>query len=486
MRLRTAAVTGVVVLGLLTSTSLVALVTIPTALQRTTVTLSRNLELTRNLNEVGMAVLQHARSHYLFQVTHDETHQAAAAATERAMKGSLEQARSLATHPETLAMVDDVARNLASYLQLQEQPPDPSRTPLDRYLAIQGPRDAILVSTRTHVRKLVDQAHAASSGATRWEEAAARLAVALGGLTVAALVVLLLAGRLSVYRPLTRLTSAMQRFSEGQTSARAGKEGLAELAVMARTFNGMADQLEAQTQRRLEFLAGVAHDLRNPIGVLKMAVGVYDPAQPPEALGKVAGTIGRATERLDRMVGDLLDAAALESGQLRLNRASCDLRAVPQAVADLYRAAQANIELELPAAPVECTVDPQRLEQAIGNLVNNAVKYAPSGSPVRLALAVSGEQVEIRVSDQGPGIPADELGELFQPFHRGQGARQQTKGAGLGLTIAARIVEAHQGRIVVDSQPGKGATFRVLLPEPAAATVPALAAAPPVAATSSR
>jgi PAS domain S-box-containing protein len=227
--------------------------------------------------------------------------------------------------------------------------------------------------------------------------------------------------------------------------------------------------VQAAVRARDDVLSVVSHDLRNPLGVVTLGARVIAalPAAP-DALERARANgrrIQAAAERMGRLIGDLLDLAALREGRLAVSRAAC-------APADLLReaveesrgaAAARGLELAFHAAPglppVAC--DHGRVLQILGNLVSNAVKATERGH-VRVSAARSGGEVEFEVADSGPGISPEEQARLFERFSRGSNAGYP--GTGLGLAIARGLVEAHGGRIWVESRPGEGATFRFTLP----------------------
>jgi signal transduction histidine kinase len=234
----------------------------------------------------------------------------------------------------------------------------------------------------------------------------------------------------------------------------------------------MADALKRQRENQLTFLAGVSHDLRNPINALNMAVAFLSGDRPvPERQAReMLQVIKRQMEFLNRMVGDLHDAQQIEAGQLALRMEVCDARELSESVCQLFRSISGAHQLVLAApprpVPVEC--DPLRLRQVLNNLVGNAIKYSPRGGDISLKLEKSETEIVFEVSDPGIGIPKEELPHIFEPFRRTKTSRKDVPGTGLGLHVSRRIVEAHQGRIEVESEVGKGSTFRVYLPEKAA------------------
>ena len=275
--------------------------------------------------------------------------------------------------------------------------------------------------------------------------------------------------RRRAFRPVLDLGQAMERFTRGDRSARAATGGPEELAEMARRFNDLADAQDHQRERLMAFLAGIAHDLRNPLSALKCSRGVVRPDRPmpPEAVVRKAFELAyRQVDRMDRLVSDFLDTARIEAGQLRLEKAPCDLRDLARSACALFESASARhrVELEAPETPVVAECDAQRVEQVLDNLVSNAIKYSPEGGAVRVRVRLDGDRAVIAVSDPGVGLAAEDLERIFEPFQRAGPRREDIPGMGLGLFVVRRIVEGHAGTIHVDSQPGVGTTFEVRLP----------------------
>jgi signal transduction histidine kinase len=240
----------------------------------------------------------------------------------------------------------------------------------------------------------------------------------------------------------------------------------------------MVDALARRRQAQLAYLAGVAHDLRTPLSVLELTIGMLGPDRslPPEPrLRELIGRVRRQVVRLGRMTEDLTDAARIESGRLELRRAPHDLREVAAVVADLFVDASTPHELEVvaPDQPVLVDGDPLRLEQVLINLVSNAIKYSPAGGKVVISILRDDRDCVLKVSDQGIGMTEGEVDRMFEPFQRIAGVSDQLPGAGLGMWIVRRIIEAHGGRIQVYSNRGQGTTMEVRLPCADAADQPA-------------
>lgn len=276
--------------------------------------------------------------------------------------------------------------------------------------------------------------------------------------------------RRRAFRPVLDLAGAMERFTAGDRTARAETGGPAELSEMSRRFNDLADSQAHQREREMAFLAGIAHDLRNPLSALKCSRGVVRPDRPlPEepVVRRAFELVYRQVDRMDRLVGDLLDTARIEAGQLHLDKAPRDLRELARASCELFESASEKhrIELEAPADPVIATCDAHRIEQVLDNLLSNAIKYSPAGGVVRVRVRAEAGRALLSVADAGEGIAAEDLQRVFEPFQRAGARDSKIPGMGLGLFVARRIVEGHGGTIGVDSRPGAGTTFEVALPQ---------------------
>ncbi|MDX1619846.1 MAG: HAMP domain-containing sensor histidine kinase, partial [Nitriliruptorales bacterium] len=244
------------------------------------------------------------------------------------------------------------------------------------------------------------------------------------------------------------------------------------LVDVHRQLAAQTSELERANRRKNELLGMAAHDLRNPIGTIQGYAETLHRVAAGQ-LGDYAqltlGAIERNTQRMLRLVNDLLQLSELEDASPRLHLSECDLAAVARRVVDAHRlAAQAkdiDLQADLPEAPVILFADIDKIEQVTANLVSNAIKYTPASGRVEVEVEQDGELGVLRVRDNGLGIPADEQGRLFEPFVRlsptPTGGESST---GLGLAIVRRLVEAHEGEITVRSASGTGSTFTVRLP----------------------
>ena len=306
-----------------------------------------------------------------------------------------------------------------------------------------------------------------------FQEGAARRAVIRGLLLVlgALLVSLALVYPLSrsITRPIEQLTSTVEAYGRGDFSRRSGLgEVRDEVGRLARSFDEMADRIQAARRAERELLANVSHELRTPLARIKVAVELVDARD--ETVRRRLATISDEVDELDRLVADVLTAT-------RLDLAALPLRKVPLEMATVVEKARQRALALDPALRIDARVEPglrimadeALLSRAIENLLDNARKYG-SGSPVEIeALRRDGATI-VAVRDRGPGIPADDLPRVFDPFFRGEGAPALATGFGLGLALARRVAEAHGGSARALNAEGGGARIELVLPGAVAAT----------------
>ena len=221
------------------------------------------------------------------------------------------------------------------------------------------------------------------------------------------------------------------------------------------------------TLARDEVLAIVSHDLRNPLSSIAIcARTLREDVRPDSEQSNMLGAIAEATDWMNRLIHDLLDASALEAGRLSIvNRQESVSRIIASAVSMRAREASAKsltLQAELPESLPMVSADVGRVGQVIGNLLTNAIKFTERGGQIVVRARVTPPFVEISVTDTGSGIPRDEQARVFDRYW--QSRRTAGRGTGLGLTIARGIVEAHGGRIWLESEPGRGSTFFFTLP----------------------
>lgn len=243
-----------------------------------------------------------------------------------------------------------------------------------------------------------------------------------------------------------------------------------EAKLMHATIDEMMTTSASEIERGVlgtyeEIMAVVAHDLRNPISLVVMHASKMSAGQSVDTVS-VGRALERSATRMQRLVEDLLAFTGLAAGHLSVSLSEIDARnAAYHVVEQLSHAAiRGNVELRCvaPEKEVRIVCDPERVEQALGNLVANAIKFTPRGGSVRVEVEGRADGAGFRVSDTGPGIDPQYASEILRPFWQAPGAPRQ--GVGLGLAITRGIVEAHGGSLTVESTPGAGATFAFTLP----------------------
>ena len=272
-----------------------------------------------------------------------------------------------------------------------------------------------------------------------------------------------------VVNPLTAMAGAAASVADGHYGARVAESGLgSEFDAVGRSFNQMARDLAATERTRAEVLRDLAHELRTPLTTIRgYHEALSDGVLPANA--ENFATIDAELSRVQRLIDDLSRVAGAEEGRSVLHRQ-------PIRVTDLLTSAataaatnfdRAGVALRLkPVDDAVVLVDPDRLHEALANLLTNALRHTPAGGQVTLSTTRSDQAIHLRVTDTGDGITAEHLPRVFERFYRADSTRsQQHGGSGIGLAITRALVQAHDGRVQATSPgPGKGSTFTITLP----------------------
>jgi two-component system sensor histidine kinase BaeS len=268
--------------------------------------------------------------------------------------------------------------------------------------------------------------------------------------------------------PLSQLALSAQKVATGDFSQRVSGDSADEVGQLSRSFNSMAEQLEKKEKSRRQLFADIAHELRNPLTVIQGNLeawrdGVISPT--PDQIASVYDE----TVLASRLITDLRDLSLAEAGQLRLHTTAANLEELVSAGVSgmasrcLEKGVAVVTELQ-PGLPF-VRIDADRIRQVLHNLLDNALRYTPAGSDIRIGAELDGDMVAVHVSDSGSGIAPEDLPHIFDHFHKSDSSGHRGySGAGIGLAVVKQLVDAHGGRVWVDSHPGKGTRFSFTLP----------------------
>jgi two-component system, OmpR family, sensor histidine kinase CpxA len=281
--------------------------------------------------------------------------------------------------------------------------------------------------------------------------------------------------------PITHLRAATRQIAGGRLSARASQSlgrRKDEIGVLVEDFNHMAERIENLVKSQEELLSDISHELRSPLARLNVALGLARQRSGSDA-GEFLDRIETEAERLNDLIGKLLQLARLESGDGAPAKSRVALAELVEEVAEDadFEARSRNCAVRLVVAEDSTVIgNPELLRSAIENVVRNAVRYTAEGTTVEIGLgyeagANGAGQAVVRVRDHGPGVPEEALERLFRPFYRLDNSRERkTGGAGLGLAIAERIARMHGGIVTAANAPGGGLVLEIRLPTAAGTT----------------
>lgn len=280
-----------------------------------------------------------------------------------------------------------------------------------------------------------------------------------------------------IVSPMERAAAAAERLAEGNLNERLAERGEDVIAVLARSFNRMANSLQQQIQRldslsqmQRRFVSDVSHELRTPLTTIKLAgesiFAQRDSLDPN--LARSAELMQSQIERFEGLLSDLLEISRYDAGavvpELELTDVKSVVRSAVASLEPLAASQKVKIEVKAPREPIEAELDFRRIERLLRNLISNALEHSES-EPVRVQIGANTEAVAISVTDRGPGMSGEQLNHVFDRFWRADPARKRsTGGTGLGLSIAKEDATVHRGWLQVWSEPGRGSSFRLTLP----------------------
>ena len=347
------------------------------------------------------------------------------------------------------------------------------------------PDEAVHMFSRYHepdqeladaLRALQEQAQAeaqsiVAASAEFREQFVRRSGVVLGGMLLLMMAMVLLLGH-SIKRSTNEISAALSAVAEGDFAQRVSIATRDEFAELAEGLNATVAKLGELDALKADFLSKVSHDLRTPIASLKQAAELLNdgiPSPLTEDQKEILQIIRSNAKRLGDLINDLLDTAKLEARRVEIQPEPTDvrdlIRRLVKSVTPLVTEKRLRITMKSPPDLPLVQADPVRLEQVLMNLLSNAVKFTPEGREIALLCQQEGEMVRCSVRDAGIGIPPEDLPHIFDKFYQVRSSRtSKTKGTGLGLTIVKHLVEAHGGKIGVESVVGEGATFSFTMP----------------------
>lgn len=293
------------------------------------------------------------------------------------------------------------------------------------------------------------------------------------GVVVAAGVAAIAARSLSgwVARRIAPLSDGARALSEGDLSARVPEDGDDEVSSVSASFNQMAEALEGSRERERRFLLAVGHDLRTPLTTITgYAEALEEGVDDPDEIRRIASVLTTENRRLGRLIEDVTLLARLDSAEFGVRPEAVDVAAHVRGVVGGYEARARSARVALAASVEDVgirSVDPDRVGQLLGNLIENALRFTPETGRIDVGLGAEAGDVVLSVADTGPGIEAEDLPHIFERFYvarRYRGVRPE--GSGLGLSIVERIATTMGGAVTAASEPGRGTTFTVRLPAP--------------------
>lgn len=337
-----------------------------------------------------------------------------------------------------------------------------------------APDDTILEWTYILEQSLQDNQADMEVGLTRLHEAGQRASdIGLYGLILClALGVggsLILAYHLK--RSLTEIRRGIRDLGTGSTPRDVRVLSGDELGELALAFNAMAARLRREEAMRADFIAMLSHEIRTPLTSVREAVDLIGSGtfgEPNDQQRKFLAIAEKETIRLSDLLARLMSVSRMESETLELEPADTDCaglaRSTVERLEPTARAGNVVLETDLPVEPLRCRCDPGHIQQVLLNLIGNAIKFSPAGGTVTVSGSAESGSVRLCVADRGAGIPAGEHDRIFHKYYRDPSVRESVDGAGLGLSIAKRIVDGHGGRIWVESDSKTGSTFCFTLP----------------------
>lgn len=444
-----------------------SLTTITRSLQNVSTHIGQAIESVRAAEEIRINLLAHSKESFLYAMTGNEVHRAQQKARADDVRFWLKAADEHISSADEEEELLELRRRVQAYFETIDRLNLETTAPREAYREV----SQVLANAAEKAQGLTQMNMRQSHELGEQAKAEGSFADWLG---VVYILLCLISFPLMwiffwhwIYTPLRKLHRSIITFDGSAFKVEGVTQGVAEIQGISAAFSDLVQRLGEQKSQQVRFLAGVAHDLRNPLSAIKLATEILhmDGGLSRKEEAPMLGIIGSQVSQLDRMVGDLLDAARIDAGQLELRKSRQDLVPLLREVVLLHKKASPtrNVQFESPEA-LYSACDPLRINQVLHNFLSNAIKYSPEGSEIEVSLRGARDYAEIVVRDHGIGISADDLQKIFEPFRRTKATKETIPGVGLGLSVAKTIVEAHGGQIEVKSELGRGSSFIVRLP----------------------
>ena len=274
----------------------------------------------------------------------------------------------------------------------------------------------------------------------------------------------------SINRSIQSVTRSIQALAQGSWQAHVEEQSTDEMRVLAEAVNTLVDKLHSLEKSRRQLLANLVHELGRPLGAIRSAIQalLHGADKDPQLSSDLLTGLDDETNRLQHLLDDLAGLYDQILGRMALNKTAVPLSDWLASTLAPWEADARQKGLDwatdVPSDLPIVSIDPDRMAQALGNVLSNAIKFTPHGGKVFIATNYAAGRISIQVTDSGPGIPSEERDKIFQPFYRGSQGKRIVEGMGLGLSIARDIVIAHSGEIRVETSPPAGSSFTLEIP----------------------
>ncbi len=391
---------------------------------------------------------------------------------------SLQQVRTQESSPEGLRLLQDVGRLLEERLVLfDDEFKHLSDKPVPMLSVYESQRDALMDRMSAGIQRYIDLHEARISvGVSESRASAARAEAVTEQLVLLALVFgLALAGVASytILRPLRQLQGHIKHIGQGNFGVPLQITAPTELKELVDTVNWMGTKLQELDDMKVEFLAHVSHELRTPMASIQEGTHLLLDEIPGPLVPEQRTTLrimADSSRRLIHLISTILDLSKMEAGMMEYRIVPTDLKRIVDISINKVRLLADSKHVQLLVEPggerLWVKADALRIEQVLDNLLSNALKFSPEGAVVKVQMKPDRKAgvLEVSVSDGGPGIAQEDLPHIFERFYQGKmKTKHNTAGSGLGLALAKKVVEAHGGRIWIESDVGKGTTVRFIL-----------------------